>query len=429
MYFYVGGHFCSGKSTLSKLLRDRLEIKIVDFRSGNKELIESYIRDIHSIPDECSFEAQIAFLANKISAIKASNDTTMWFAVERSVDEDVEIFCKYFKDCGYINHRAWETYVQVYNELAENCPMPEFGIFCQCSRETLNKRMRARPRDYQENYPQDFIDKVYSDTIEIAKSRKYPTFLLDTDKFDIESHADEIIAEIRLVLGGAPQSTSQPLFEIQDKQNRAIKCLRSINQIGLSKWSQSSPSRKILRAKTRQAKSNKSIYLAAPFTDRAARVAKDPGEIQFALFPEELKFEEIPEGGYRGAIESLATNLALSGNNVVLPHRDINKWGQRVMTPREVANECLTSVLGCDYLIALIGKSFGSHVEVGVAIGANIPVLIVMEDGADISFFGEGVASSDFAKFIKITSVDKITQSDIASMLSLLREFDLKINR
>jgi nucleoside 2-deoxyribosyltransferase len=92
----------------------------------------------------------------------------------------------------------------------------------------------------------------------------------------------------------------------------------------------------------------------------------------------------------------LATTEALerAGWSVFLPHRDVSRWGERHASPGTVAQECLEAVVASDVVVAVMGESFGTHVEVGAALARGIPVVLVRTSTSAESFFALAVAQS-----------------------------------
>jgi hypothetical protein len=99
---------------------------------------------------------------------------------------------------------------------------------------------------------------------------------------------------------------------------------------------------------------------------------------------------------WRQLLEDTERALGSVGWSVFLPHREVSRWGSRKITPGEVAAECLSAVALCDAVLAILGESFGTHVEVGMALGLGIPTVVVRSKQKTESYFGAGVADSGF---------------------------------
>jgi nucleoside 2-deoxyribosyltransferase len=134
------------------------------------------------------------------------------------------------------------------------------------------------------------------------------------------------------------------------------------------------------------------IYLAGPFTAHLTFPGGPDGD---------LNSGEVPPGGviapqstWRQTLLATAKALEADGWQVFLPHRDVSRWGERDASPGTVARECLEAVVSSDAVVAVMGESFGTHVEVGAALAKGIPVVVVRSSAAAESFFAMAVAQS-----------------------------------
>lgn len=153
------------------------------------------------------------------------------------------------------------------------------------------------------------------------------------------------------------------------------------------------------------------IYIAGPFTQHLSH-AKPPTP------PNDLDSDELEpkaligqDSGWRRTLLAAASALEQRGWSVFLPHRDVSEWGERDITPGDVARECLEAVMASDAVVAFMGESFGTHVEVGAAVGAGIPTVVVRSGTSTESFFASGVASSSFVGELVVDALDDIPQA------------------
>lgn len=120
------------------------------------------------------------------------------------------------------------------------------------------------------------------------------------------------------------------------------------------------------------------VYLAGPFT----AVAESANGVIGVNSP------------WRQILEATERALDKKGCEVFLPHRDVSDWGLRDATPQQIATECLEAVKKSDCVIAILGESYGTHVEVGTAIGRGIPTIVIDAAEQRGTFFGRAVTTS-----------------------------------
>lgn len=136
------------------------------------------------------------------------------------------------------------------------------------------------------------------------------------------------------------------------------------------------------------------IYLAGAYTG-ATSAARQPSGLSVDSV-HAVNGVISDESPWRQLLEDTERALGLAGWSVFLPHREVSQWGSREITPGEVAAECLSAVASSDAVLAILGESFGTHVEVGMALGLGIPTVVVRSKQKTESYFGAGVADSGF---------------------------------
>ncbi len=136
------------------------------------------------------------------------------------------------------------------------------------------------------------------------------------------------------------------------------------------------------------------IYVAGAYTGAASATTETNGRLTgSAQIANGVISDKSP---WRQLLEDTERALELVGWSVFLPHREVSRWGSREITPGEVAAECLSGVALSDAVLAILGESFGTHVEVGMALGLGIPTVVVRAKQKAESYFGAGVVDSGF---------------------------------
>jgi hypothetical protein len=113
---------------------------------------------------------------------------------------------------------------------------------------------------------------------------------------------------------------------------------------------------------------------------------------------------------WRRALLAAERTLHDAGWSVFLPHRDVSAWGARRITAAEVVRECLDAVRKSDLVVALLEESFGTHVEVGMALGMGIPVVAVQCQDQGQSYFGGGIGPSTLAGELVIPTITRFAE-------------------
>lgn len=93
-------------------------------------------------------------------------------------------------------------------------------------------------------------------------------------------------------------------------------------------------------------------------------------------------------------IEELTAVFREMGIDLYCFVRDEEKWGDVVLTPREVMDRALARICSTDVMIVEFSeKGVGVGIEIGYAVAKDIPVIVIAPPEADISGTLQGVMS------------------------------------
>jgi hypothetical protein len=150
------------------------------------------------------------------------------------------------------------------------------------------------------------------------------------------------------------------------------------------------------------------VYIAAPFTAVAEKMSEeqkaDPSKGSPWLFQIPRHHGVIPPGPYRNLLGDIAKVFKGLGFQALLPHRDVNRWGAKELSPSDIAHACVELVKGCDLFFGILGISHGAHLEAGIAIGLGKPSIVVSVGTEEESFVGQALMQSRYVVGIRVAS-------------------------
>ena len=419
LLIYVSGNNASGKTTVARALASRLGLSHLPAQSSDA----SYLPDLFSRPKRWSFEAQAHFLAFKVGLVRHCADTMTNAVIDRSPYEDAEVFARYFREAKRLDSRAYQTYRQLYRTLVDGLPAPDLIIYCQCSLPELQRRIASRSRDYELLYPADhmpLLSALYADWLRRACTVFSGTvFSVDTEAHDfisddtlLDSLASDVLYllhhhRLQLELFSEPEPPPS-MFGAAPVFRGTLRRLRSQDVF-------------IPKAPLRRP----TAYLAAPFTGKATEAlpasppVHDHSSQQFLgdWVLNSAPHGKIQDTAYRAYLESIETLIRGCGYKTFLPHRDINRWGDRQLTPEQGASECTRRVFDSDVLVALPQTSLGTHYEVGLALGYGLPVIVLVPDADATSFIMQGLGSLPTVLVVTFSSLPEL-KDRLAAMLN-----------
>lgn len=346
--------------------------------------------------------------------------------IDRSIYEDRDIMARSWE--RFWDARARRTYEDCAKSLSGDLPAPDVIVLCRCSREESDRRLLTRNREKKHpSYDPEWLSRLevlYADWV--REFIECPLLELDTERFDVRDAAvvEAVLQDIEVFLAPRPADQTllfdltgdpqpEPLFELDAPP--ALQVLRPLN--GQSETGVDLRPLGLQRPLPGSV-SYPAVYVAAPFS----AFADEPEPLSQELrLPVDLREHGTLPSLYRSLLEKTSAALKRKGFHPFLPHRDLNAWGNRSLSPVEAVGECLRAVLMCDGFLAVPGTSFGVHTEAGVALAAGKPMVFVEVEELETSFFGQGLMQAQDASRLRVSSLEDlpkiIEQSDIFPQL------------
>ena len=133
------GNCGTGKSTIAREVARFYEGELI----LEDEKANPYFSDFISGRKETALHAELAFLSNKLIDIENSNRQRM-VVVDRTPQEDVELFTPYWKNQGLINDTDFWLYRQVAGQMLRSAPPFDVMIYLHGPIDLLVERISSR---------------------------------------------------------------------------------------------------------------------------------------------------------------------------------------------------------------------------------------------------------------------------------------------
>lgn len=392
----VSGLMGSGKTTLARQIAQSFRWRYAPEGSVPK----SYLEDLFAQPSRWAFEAQIAFLSSKALEIQSDLRSGDDIVIDRSLDEDVDIFAAYFRDAGYIDGRSFGIYNSLAGDFRIRLGPPDLMIYCHVSPKTASERLSNRHRGEERLYPTGHLEELASrykrwyDTYNDA-----PLYFLDSESVDWTK--PEVVSQIcveisELLIARTAVEEQLKLFKSEENPENSTLFKPRIGRVihATPKNSLTMLVRNPDHAIPRVTRPSHKVYVAAPFTGQDTGKHKQAilNRNQGGLYEEGLLHGRISPGPYRKALVGITRALGEIGFEVILPHRDVNKWGDKELTAEAISEQCTRHVQQCDFFVGLLAQSCGSHYEFGLALGSGKPCIVMSCGDITESFIAKGVS-------------------------------------
>jgi deoxyadenosine/deoxycytidine kinase len=196
----VAGNIGAGKSSLTRLLADRLKWKPV-FESVEDN---PYLPDFYKDMKRWSFHLQMYFLANRFKHHRAIVESGESVIQDRSIYEDAEIFARNLHEMGNMDDRDYATYVSLFHVMMEFLKPPDLLVYLRASVETLLRQIERRGRSFEKSIPREYLEKLDAHYERwIASYQRGPLLVIESDGVDFVNRpgdAERIVADITRTL-------------------------------------------------------------------------------------------------------------------------------------------------------------------------------------------------------------------------------------
>ncbi len=201
-YIVVAGNIGVGKSTLTRMLAERL---------GWQPYLEPseanpYLEDFYADMPRWSFQSQIFFLSRRLRHQRLLIQHPATVLQDRSVYEDAEVFATNLFRQGQMSERDYRCYRELYEVLIEFLPPPDLVVYLRADVDTLLKRIALRGRAYEQQIPRAYLAQLnelyeaWTTGFSLCPMLTVPAF--DLDFVQHAHHLDLIVTRIQDKLQG-----------------------------------------------------------------------------------------------------------------------------------------------------------------------------------------------------------------------------------
>ncbi len=180
-FIAIAGNIGAGKTELTAFLCKKYGLK--PFYEPNDQ--NPYLADFYKDMKTWAFRSQIFFLTHKFKLHRELERQSGTSLQDRTIYEDAEIFAKNLYRQRFIDKRDWQTYWELYENVAAALKPPDLMIYLRCPVKTLKQRIRLRGRKMEQDIPTGYLNRLnalYEDWF--TRYNMSPVLVLPTDTLD-----------------------------------------------------------------------------------------------------------------------------------------------------------------------------------------------------------------------------------------------------
>ena len=154
-YIAIEGNIGAGKTTLSKMIGDDFNAKLVLERFADNPFLPKYYADM----ERYAFPLEMSFLADRYQQL--SDDLAQFDLFKNFIVSDYYIFKSLIFAQVSLLKEEYVLYRRMFDIMYKEITKPDLYIYLYQSNERLIENIRARGRDYEQNITSEYLEKIH----------------------------------------------------------------------------------------------------------------------------------------------------------------------------------------------------------------------------------------------------------------------------
>lgn len=188
MYIAVAGNIGSGKTTLTGMLSRHYGWEARYEAITDNPYIEDYYRDI----DRWAFNLETYFLKERFRDLLLISRSERDIIQDRSIFEGVYVFARNNKNMGQLSDRDFETYMDLFQQMADVVQQPRLMIYLRSSLPHLAENIQKRGREYESALSLEYLsnlNRLYEEFI--YEHYKGEVLTIEVDNLDFQHRPED----------------------------------------------------------------------------------------------------------------------------------------------------------------------------------------------------------------------------------------------
>ncbi len=195
-YIAIEGIIGAGKTTLAKLLSEKLNARLLLEEFADNPFLEKFYSD----PKRYAFSVEMSFLADRYHKIKGFFDSPDLF--QPVVIADYAPFKSLIFAQTNLSEEEFRLYREFFDLSINRLPKPDLVIFLERDMEILMRHIKERGREFELDIKEEYLLRLKENYTRFFKqSKQYRLLVIDSRAYDFilnEQDLQEVISLIDL---------------------------------------------------------------------------------------------------------------------------------------------------------------------------------------------------------------------------------------
>jgi deoxyadenosine/deoxycytidine kinase len=201
-FLVIEGNIGAGKTTLSKMIANDLDAKLVLEQFADNPFLPKFYND----QERYSFPLELSFLADRYYQIKKqvfNPDLFHSLIVADYFFAKSAIFAQ-----NTLKDDEYRLFRQIFDIVFESMPKPDLYVYLHADTNQLLQNIKTRGRDYEQNITAEYLEKIKDGYFSFLKQiTAFPVLLIDINNVDfignpaIYNQLKEVVFQEKYKLG------------------------------------------------------------------------------------------------------------------------------------------------------------------------------------------------------------------------------------
>lgn len=184
-YIVVEGNIGSGKTTLSKMLAEKYDTRIMLEEFKDNPFLPKFYQD----PKQYGFPLELSFLAERYHQKRDELNRTDLF--KPSIISDYSFAKSLVFAKINLDDDEFQLYQSLFKIIHGRLPKPDLLIYLHCSAEKSKRQIEQRGRTYEQEISIGYLKSINEGYISFFKQQQGKIVIVNTEKLDFVKNNDD----------------------------------------------------------------------------------------------------------------------------------------------------------------------------------------------------------------------------------------------
>lgn len=193
-YIAIEGNIGAGKTSLSKMIGDDFNAKLVLERFADNPFLPKYYADM----ERYAFPLEMSFLADRFQQL--TDDLAQFDLFKNFIISDYYIFKSLIFAQVSLPKEEYVLYRRMFDILYKEITKPDLYVYLYQNTERLLENIKTRGRDYEQNIPQEYLEKIHLGYSSFIKTEQnLNTLIIDVSELDFVNSDEDYTKIIKQI--------------------------------------------------------------------------------------------------------------------------------------------------------------------------------------------------------------------------------------